>query len=115
MMEDVLGPITLAGIVARLIEWLKGQSWFPFAKFNAFWLNTACAGFAALVSAGAITWTFSETGDFSMAGNIYAIRHTLYLVVQQYVLQHFFYKSAIAPPPNPVMTKADIVERAEGK
>jgi len=114
---EVFGVGTIvAGWVSLLIQWLKGQKWAPFAQFNAFWINTATAAVTALISAGAISWTLSETGDFNLAGNIYAIRHTLFLFAQQYLMQHFFYKTLSAPPPTPILTKAAEAERdAESK
>lgn len=106
----------MAGYVSIVIEWLKSQKWFPFAQFNAFYMNVAMAAVSALVSAGAISYTFSETGDFSLAGNIYAVRHTMFLFMQQYLFQHFFYKTISAPPPTPILTKAAEAERnAEAK
>lgn len=110
MTEFAVGTV-VAGYVSLLIEWLKTKRWFPFAQFNAFYLNIGCAAVASLLSIGALSWTFSDTGDFQIIGNIYAIRHGLYLFAQQYILQHFWYKNVSAPPPTPVLTKAAEHER----
>lgn len=91
-------------VMAHLIEWLKGQPWFPFAAFKAVWLNRITAAVAALVTSGAIVYSISEAGDFAFTGNIYTVGQVIWTAFVQYAIQHFVYKSSIAPPPNPVLT-----------
>lgn len=103
--------VALAWIASHLIEWLKKQTWFPFARYGAFWLNAITSGVAAIVSAGAFTYTFSVDGTFSLEGNIYTIIGILWNAVIQYALQHIFFKATIAPPPTPVLTKAEMAQK----
>ncbi len=108
MGDNLIGQqIPTAIIVAHVIEWLKTKAWFPFAKSNALWLNRITAGIAALASAGAVHYTFGTNGDFSLTGNYYTLLHALWAGVQQYALQHGYYKMAIRPPAAPVLVKAE--------
>lgn len=104
MNENLIGEqIPIAIISAYAIEWLKQQTWFPFAKMNALWLNRCTSAFAAFVTAGAIHYTFGANGDFSFTGNIYTVIHGLWSAAQQYALQHVVFKVAISPPAAPIL------------
>lgn len=107
MNENLIGQqIPTAIVTSYVIEWLKRQSWFPFAKANELWLNRIMSGIAALTTAGAIHYTFAPNGDFTLNGNIYALIHVLWATTQQYALQHASYKMLIAPPAAPILVEA---------
>ena len=107
MNENLIGQqIPTSIITAYMIEWLKHQTWFPFAKVNELWLNRVMSGIAALVTAGAIHYTFAPNGDFAFNGNLYTTIHALWAATQQYALQHVVYKIAIAPPASPVLVES---------
>ncbi len=107
MNENLIGQqIPTSIITAYVIEWLKQQPWFPFAQANALWLNRVMSAIAALLTAGALHYTFAPNGDFTLHGNIYTLIHTLWAVTQQYALQHVVYKIAIAPPATPILVES---------
>lgn len=114
-MSLIGSQVALAWIAAHLIEWLKYQKWFPFAKYGAFWLNALTSVVTALVAAGAFSYTFATDGTFSLGGNIYTIAGVLWNGVIQFTLQHFFFKTTISPPPTPPLTAADVQKKEEGK
>jgi len=108
--------VALAWIASHLIEFLKKQTWFPFARYGAFWLNAITSAVTALVTAGAFTYAFAADGSFSFGGNFYSILGVLWNTVVQYALQYLFFKTTISPPPTPVLTKAEMNEQEkEGK
>lgn len=114
MPMSLLGTqFALAWIGSHLIEWLKQQKWFPFARYGAFWLNAATSAVTALVTAGAFTYTFTADGSFSLAGNIYTTLGVLWNAVIQYAMQHFFFKTTIAPPPTPTLTQAAMEKKEQ--
>lgn len=106
-MSLIGSQIVLAWLASHLIEWLKTQTWFPFAKYGAFWLNGITSAAAALVAAGAFTYTFTADGAFSLTGNIYSVIGVAWNAVIQYALQHVMYKTTIAPPPTPLLKPGD--------
>lgn len=106
MNDSLIGQqISISIITSHIIEWLKQQDWFPFAKTNEQWLNRVTSAIAALATAGAINYTFGTNGDFNFNGNIYTVLHGLWSATQQYALQHVVYKIAIAPPASPVLVE----------
>lgn len=108
MNENLIGQqIPISIISAYVIQWLKGQRWFPFASMDALWMNRFTSGVAALLSAGAIHYTFGDNGDFTFTGNIWSLVHALWSATQQYAMQHVVYKMAIAPPAAPVLVTAE--------
>ncbi len=108
MNESLIGEqIPISIITAYIIQWLKGQRWFPFANADALWMNRITSGAAALMTAGAIHYTFAPNGDFNFTGNLWTVLHGLWGATQQYALQHVIYKVAIAPPAGPVLVEAE--------
>lgn len=107
--------VVLALVASHFIEFLKRQSWFPFARYGAFWLNIATSAVTALVAAGAFTYAFAPDGSFSFGGNVYTIAGVVWNAAIQYALQHIFFKTTISPPPTPTLTKADIKEKEQAK
>jgi hypothetical protein len=108
MNENLIGQqIPVSIISAYIIQWLKIQPWFPFAKLNAVWTNRIMSGFIALVTAGLIHYTYGANGDFTITGNVWTLLHGLWAAIQQYALQHVVYKVAIAPPASPVLVAAE--------
>jgi hypothetical protein len=84
-----------AVLVAHVIQWLKGQKWFPFAQLNAFWLNVGTAIVGSLASSGALLYTYSPGGDFSLHGNIFTVIMVLKTAAVQYAFQHFVYHASV--------------------
>lgn len=105
--------VALAWIAAHVIEYLKKQTWFPFARYGAFWLNAITSAVAAIVTAGAFSYTFATDGTFSLSGNIYTIIGVLWNAVIQFTLQHTFFKTTISPPPTPTLTKVEMKDRED--
>jgi hypothetical protein len=108
-MDDLLGhQVQIAIILPYVLEWLKSKPWFPLIRANSLWLNRITAGVAALVTAGVLHYNFAADGSFTFSGNIYTMAHVMWAASTQYAMQHFVYKTAIAPPPTPVLTKTAI-------
>jgi len=107
-MTEFESQVPVALLTTNVLEWLKHQKWFPFAQYGAKALNIVSASTTALIAAGALHYTFDNEGTFSLGGNIWTIAHTLWVAVVQYSLQHFFFKTTVAPPASPVLTKAEI-------
>jgi hypothetical protein len=106
--ENLIGQqIPTAIIASYAVEWLKTRPWFPFAKINVGWLNRLTAAVVALLTAGAVHYTFGANGDFTLNGNVHTLLHALWASTQQYALQHVVYKMAIAPPAAPVLVQAE--------
>lgn len=107
--------VVLAWISSHLIEWLKNQTWFPFAKYGSFWLNSITSAVTALVASGAFTYAFAADGTFQFGGNIYSIIGVTWNGLVQYALQYLFFKTTITPPPTPVLTKAEMEKKEDEK
>jgi len=108
MDQSLIGQqIPISIISAYVIQWLKEQPWFPFASMDAIWMNRITSGFAALITAGGIQYTFGADGNFNFSGNLWTVLHGLWGATQQYALQHVVYKVAIAPPASPILVKAE--------
>ena len=112
-MDLFLSQATIALFASHIIEWLKGQHWFPFAKYGEFWLNAVTAAIAAAVSAGAVQYTYESSGAFTMSGNVYSIAALIWKWVEQYSLQHILFKTTIEPPPTPTLTQAAMAKKEE--
>jgi hypothetical protein len=84
-------------LIAQLLQWLKGQKWFPLVNFDTAGLNRLTSVFAALAATGLFHYTWTATGDFSFSGNLWALKDGLKDAAIQYAVQHFVYKAAIAP------------------
>lgn len=114
MNEQLTSQVTIAIIVAHILEWLKANPKIPFVRYGAFWINAIAAAGAALVSAGVLEYTFDPSGAFTMSGNIYGIMAWAWTAVQQYALQHIMYRTTVEPPPTPMLTKAETTQREKG-
>lgn len=107
-MNEFESQIPIALLTTNVIEWSKKKKWIPFAEYGARTLNAITAGVTALIAAGVLHYTFDNDGNFSITGNLPMMGHVLYTATVQYALQHFFFKTTVAPPPAPILTEADI-------
>lgn len=108
MNETLIGQqLPVAIITTYVIEWLKHQPWFPFAKVHMSWLNRITAAIAALVTAGAVQYQYGADGSFAITGNIYTVAHVVWSGVEQYAYQHIIYRIAIDPPLTVLKSQVD--------
>lgn len=113
MNENLLGQqVPVAIMTAYVLEWLKSKPWFPFANCDTAWMNRITAALCALGTALAIHITFNSVDGTLLVTGLRAqsIIHGLWAAAQQYALQHFVYKTAIAQgviQPRPIVKSAN--------
>ena len=95
--ELLTSQLTAGYAVASLIEWLKGQKWFPFATADNAKLNRAFAMLTAFIAAVGLHTTFdSEAGVLTISGlTVVNVLHSVWAWVQQYAIQQAAYKGLI--------------------
>lgn len=96
-MDKLSTQLTLGMLVPYILEWLKGQKWFPAMGPNNPWLNRIVAAIIAGAAGFGITGHFeSSAGVLTITGLTLAnIQQGLFHSVLQYLLQHTVYKTAI--------------------
>ena len=95
--ELITSQLTAGYACAALMEWLKKQSWFPFATVDNARLNRAFAMALAFATAVGLHFTFdSEAGVLTITGLTLAnILHTGWAWIQQYALQQAAFRGLI--------------------
>jgi len=108
-MEELQSQITLAVLVPYILQWLKGQTWFPLVGFNSGGMNRFVAAVVAIIGGFGLATHFDGAGGvLTISGltipNVWqGILHS----AQQFLMQHAVYKTAIAPPlPGPTQSAA---------
>ena len=91
--------ISLAVVTPYLLQWLKGQKWFPFLSYTSGTMNrwitalvAAAAGFGIGVSFNSDAGVLTVTG-LTLAGLWAGTQHA----IVQWAMQHGAYKTLIAP------------------
>lgn len=99
-MNELQSQITLALIVPYLLQWLKGQKWFPLLSYYSGKLNAGTAFVIASLGGLGIGFHFDyDTHQLIVSGLAWAsIWAGLQHVVAQFMMQHAAYKTLIAPP-----------------
>lgn len=97
--ELLTSQFTAGYAISALVEWLKGQTWFPFASVGNARLNRAFAMATALVAAFGLHATFdSNVGVLTITGLTASnIVHSIWAWIQQYAIQQFMYKGIVKP------------------
>jgi hypothetical protein len=89
-----------AVVIPHAIQWLKGQTWFPFANFTSSSLNRVFSWMVATLTGLGLGFTFDHTsGTFTITGlTLSGIIAGLTHVGTQLALNHTAYKLLVAPP-----------------
>jgi hypothetical protein len=98
-MNELQSQLTLALIVPYLLQWLKGQSWFPLVSFTSGKLNAIVAAIIATAAGFGIAFNYNpDVGALTITGLTAAgLWQGLLHAVQQFFMQHAAYKTLIAP------------------
>lgn len=99
-MNELQTQIGFSLLVPYVLEWLKGQKWFPFVGFDTGKLNAAVSGLIALATGLGIATNFDTAhgvltiSGLTEVGIINGLKHGLL----QFLMQHAAYRTLIAPP-----------------
>lgn len=95
--ELLTSQLTAAYAASALLEWLKKQSWFPFANANTAALNRATSIIFAFFAAAGLHYTFdSEAGVLTISGlTAVNIAHAIWAWIQQYAFQQAAYRGLV--------------------
>lgn len=85
--------------IPRIIEWLKGQKWFPFANFSGGSINRVFSWTVAALTGLGIAFKYDPSvGSVLITGlTIQGITNGLGHIVFQILANHFIYKATVAP------------------
>lgn len=99
-MDPLESHLTLAVMIPVILQWLKGQNWFPLLNYHNGTLNRiiswsigALAGLGIGISYNSTAGMLTITG-LTMAGLATGIQHA----IVQIALNHGMYKAIVAPP-----------------
>lgn len=116
-MNEFSSQLTLALVVPYVLQWLKGQSWFPLVSYYSGKLNASVAFLIAALGGLGIGIHYNGTlheltvTGLTMAGIWTGLQH----VVQQWLMQHAAYRTLIAPPqPGAVQSSQRAVNTVAG-
>jgi hypothetical protein len=118
MTNEAVVQIGVAYAASLVMQWLKGQKWFPFLNYDTGRLNAIVAAIIAAASGAGIFFTFDRgAGILTVTGlttsNLIALAGR---AAAQYLLQHFAYRAVIAPPlPGPLQSAERQIEKADEK
>ena len=95
--ELITSQLTAGYATAALIQWLKGQSWFPFCNDDTAALNRATSMVMSVVAAIGLHLTFDSTaGVLTVTGlTLTNMLHAAWASVQQYAITQAAYKGII--------------------
>lgn len=93
-MTEFAGQMSGATIAIMLVQWLKGQSWFPWANVDTARLNFLTAIIMAVLSSIVVSWSF-QNGVFAASAtglSMASLKGALTAFLPQFAQQEILYR-----------------------